>query len=135
MNTCQLSDYSAIRVYGQWYGILQNELERWHRDYLPVHGTVLDIGAGCGETVYFYLAHGAQHVVAFESDPIAFSMLKANYGENPKVTILGRVDHIKIDIDGAEEGTLLETHWNHVWKDLGLLSQNGPIHLWRLEKA
>lgn len=53
---CDLSDYEDIRIYGQWRGILENELEMWHRDYLPVHGTVLDLGAGCGETVFWRIA-------------------------------------------------------------------------------
>lgn len=133
---CQLSDYDQLRIYGQWYGILQNELEMWHRDYLPVHGTVLDLGAGCGETVQFFLLHGAERVIAIEKDPTAYSFLIQNFLDDARVTILPfGVDSIKIDIDGAEEGMVLETHFPHHWKCLGKYSENGPIHHWRLERS
>lgn len=92
--------------------ILENELNEWHRIYLPLKpGTVLDVGAGCGETARFYLLHGAHKVIAIEGSSVAFSLLKANfYGDRRVVPVFGQIGSIKIDIEGSEDGLTVEWH-------------------------
>src|SRR6059036_536600 len=72
-----------------------HELDIWHQWYLPPDGvegkTVVDMGAGCGETAQFYLLHGAKHVIAIESETHFVDFLKHNFGEDPRVTILRRI--------------------------------------------
>ena len=90
----------------------------WTRFYLPSFSlegrTVLDAGAGSGETAYFYFLHGAKKVVAVEKDPEAVDMLKRNATLNSwNVDIIDReldlpllreqeFDFMKLDIEGAE---------------------------------
>src|SRR5207245_11276968 len=64
--------------------LLEKELVEWHKWYLPqksIEGkTVLDVGAGCGETAFFYLKHGAQHVICVEPAGEALQMVMKNLG-------------------------------------------------------
>ena len=114
---------------------MNGELEKWHEYYLPAQGkTVLDLGAGCGETAFFYLNHGAKHVISVEPPGPALDLLRRNFGDDPRVTIVpASVDRIKIDIEGFEEGMLVETHFPtqfaRVW------NQTPEISVWRLNKA
>lgn len=101
----------------EYSDLASRELEIWERFYLPVDPaglTVLDIGAGCGETAAFYLAHGAEKVISIEPVPSAFSILKRNVEKNGLnvVTIndFFRLNHLslehdlmKMDIEGAEK--------------------------------
>lgn len=96
----------------------QIEWEEWGRDYLPKDGlegkTVLDVGAGEGETAAFFFSHGASKVIAIEPDPEKFRRLKANIrsqGWNVEAIreefnqyhIWEHVrDFTKIDAEGAE---------------------------------
>lgn len=61
---------------------LHFEYAGWNRHYLPrfslSNKTVLDIGASCGDTAYFFYAHGASRVIAVESDEKAFRLLDDN---------------------------------------------------------
>lgn len=114
---CTMADYADLSIVHPWLSWLRTELDDWHRDYLPVHGTVLDVGAGCGETAAFYLRHGASHVVAVEGDPIALDHLRENFGDDPRVTIVAaQIDKVKVDIEGAEEGMDLEVHFPFRWE-------------------
>lgn len=114
---CGLEDYAELSIVHPWLSWLRTELHDWHRDYLPVHGTVLDVGAGCGETAAFYLRHGAEHVVAVEGDPIALDHLHKNFGDDPRVTIVAaQIDKVKVDIEGAEEDMDLEVHFPFRWE-------------------
>lgn len=91
---------------------LSAELDAWHRTYLPIKGgTVLDVGAGCGETARFYLLHGANRVIAIEGNKDAFERLAFNFLLDTRVTpIRANVDDIKIDIEGSEDGLVVEWH-------------------------
>jgi len=112
------------------------ELDMWHRDYLPKKLTgkwVLDGGAGCGETAFFFLAHGAAGVVCFEPDPAALRCLYRNFGEDPRVIIVPYpIDFIKLDIEGAEKDMVIETHFIPELKKLDTF--HGTVTLWRLAK-
>ena len=94
---------------------LENELESWHSQYLPASPEklecVLDVGAGCGETVQFWLNHGAKHVIAIEPRDGGFMFLARNFAGDPRVTLVPAVvSYIKIDAEGAEDQMLVETH-------------------------
>jgi hypothetical protein len=62
--------------------LIGKEWGEWERDYLPVGGvkgqTVLDVGAGCGETAWFFFRHGAKRVICIEPDKEKFDKLCAN---------------------------------------------------------
>jgi SAM-dependent methyltransferase len=101
----------------RYYAVaLLNELEgEWRRFYAPVSlkgKTVLDVGAGAGETALFFLSMGAKKVVTIEPNPQSFSLLKRNTRElsieyhNERFQ-LGHLeiphDFMKMDIEGGEE--------------------------------
>jgi predicted RNA methylase len=132
---CELSDYDNLILLAEYRKAVESELETWHRAYLPVGRAVLDLGAGCGETALFYLKHGAEKVVCIEANPDAIKCLRANFDSDPRVLIVeSRIDSIKVDIEGAEEGMVLETHWFNPKLKQTKLWGNG-ISLWRLEKT
>jgi hypothetical protein len=93
--------------------------EDWTKYYLPIDVkglTVLDIGAGCGETARFFLEHGAKKVICIESDDHCYSLLAKNSVGRPiecihKMFTLSDLDReydfIKMDIEGAEKILLL----------------------------
>lgn len=90
----------------------------WERFYLPpfpIQGkTVLDAGAGSGETAYFYLLHRAKKVIAVEKDEVAVRLLRRNvdynkwdveivHGEFDLKTFEDHdFDFMKMDIEGGE---------------------------------
>jgi tRNA G37 N-methylase Trm5 len=99
------------------------EWKQWEKYYLPEFSlegkTVLDVGAGCGETAYFYFLHGARRVIAVEIDPVQVELLKRNADLNGwsqkgyQLDIIPRAfevedlrrekfDFAKIDIEGGE---------------------------------
>lgn len=89
---------------------LRTELSMWHKHY-PHGKTVLDLGAGYGETAQFFLNHGAERVICIESDPRAVEGLRANFGGRVGVEIVqAHVDAVKVDIEGSEWGLVVETH-------------------------
>lgn len=120
-------DYD-LELAPEWAGIIKSELPLWERYYLPVDVkdmTVLDLGAGCGETAAFYFSHGAMRVIAIEPNELAFALLKRNAAVNGWDLVPHhshfRLEHLeeahdlmKMDIEGGE--TLL-----FGWK--GLLSK------------
>ncbi len=108
-----LPGYLSI-VFSEWY------LE-WERHYLPPFSlsgkTVLDIGAGCGETALFYLTHGADEVICVETNLKSLSFLEENAKANKwNVRIIPGfftldmlnypVDFVKMDCEGCEEALL-----------------------------
>jgi hypothetical protein len=104
--------YAMVR---EWHG-------PWTRYYLPrfslADKTVLDVGAGCGETAYFYLAHGAKKVICIEPDGGRFDLLQENARKNGwnleavrtpfDVSILEEYDYdfMKMDCEGCESELL-----------------------------
>lgn len=91
----------------------------WERYYSPINVTgltVLDVGAGEGETARFYLEHGARKVICIEPDSESFELLNANSKSHPIVAInrkflLDDIDRfefdlMKMDIEGYEEALL-----------------------------
>jgi len=98
-------------------GYIMREWRSWRSEYLPdfplTGKTVLDIGAGCGETAYFFLQSGANRVVAIEPDPIASKLLRENVERNNwNVEVLAvqfglehlalAHDYMKMDGEGCE---------------------------------
>jgi hypothetical protein len=97
--------------------IIYTELDQFEKYYLPPFSLkdkmVLDLGACCGETAYFYLQHGAKKVICVEPDPIRAKLIlknKQNLNLNielipdffaPKHLSLNH-DFIKCDIEGHE---------------------------------
>lgn len=102
------------------------EWKEWKKYYIPFDltgKTIIDIGAGEGETAYFFFKHGAKKVIAIECDDKRFSHLEKNAKKfnwnielhhkkfNPEDMMIFEVetgyDLCKIDIEGYE-GLLLE---------------------------
>lgn len=105
---CNVYDFKMDLSARHW-DILRNELDSWHTCY-PTGKVAVDIGAGCGETVQFFLNHGAERVLAIEGNPENVKHLTENFQHDPRVTIFPyMIDAIKIDIDGAEKGMAVET--------------------------
>lgn len=94
------------------------DMDEWLKYYLPfsVEGlTILDVGAGEGETARFYLEHGAKKVICIESDPEAFKLLLKNSQGRSMVCLNKKFsisdlnmdfDLVKVDIEGDEEALL-----------------------------
>jgi len=126
---CRLEDYQKrLKLDGFHMAVLKAELPYWHVAYLPVKGTVLDVGAGNGETALFYLLHGANKVVCIEPNA---TLLQENFKDDDRVTIVPMaVDTIKIDGEGCEEGMVVETHFPYVVRELRD-GKNSP-RAWRI---
>jgi SAM-dependent methyltransferase len=100
------------------FGNMSDEWRIWKECYLPnfrLEGkTVLDVGAGPGETALFYLLHGASKVICVEEAARQCAILSDNAKTNDwnvdilngpfKVDMLTelRFDFMKMDIEGAE---------------------------------
>jgi tRNA G37 N-methylase Trm5 len=94
----------------------------WKAHYMPPFSltgkTVLDAGAGCGETAYFYLANGAGRVVAVEANKERASLIEENATTNGwnvevvakpfSIDMLDSIPHdfLKVDIEGGERALL-----------------------------
>ncbi len=106
-----LSKYHAGSIICEW--------KDWERYYLPSSGlagkTVLDVGAGCGETSYFFFHHGASSVIAVESDSVARQMLKLN-AERNGWDREGR--HLKVLPRAFELSDLLNEHFDFAKFDI-----------------
>lgn len=88
----------------------------WETYYhpVPLNGkTVLDIGAGCGETAAFFISHGARKVICIEPDDLSFRYLQENIVANGLNAVpirkafelrdlLVAHDFLKVDAEGAE---------------------------------
>ena len=115
-NMVKIGPY-ALEVTAYYMELLWREWRAWSKWYLPpwsLHGkTVLDIGAGCGETALFYYYHGAKKVIAVEPEPSLAPLLKRNgdrNGWNMEIversfdrSMLGwSFDFMKMDGEGCE---------------------------------
>lgn len=62
--------------------LIFKEWRHWMRDYIPNDGiigkTILDVGAGSGETAWFYLTQGARKVICIEPDLKRIAALRRN---------------------------------------------------------
>jgi hypothetical protein len=116
---CEYSDFSNLKLDPPHRKILKDELKQWHRVYLPkdgADGTVLDVGAGNGETAQFFLNHGAEHVICVE--PYT-DLLVQNFGRDSRVTIVPKaVNLIKVDCEGGERNMVIEVHFQYRWVKL-----------------
>ena len=131
---CTLEDYKHLVLTEYHRVLLEAELEMWHRFYPPVGSTVLDIGAGCGETALFYLLHGARRVVCIEGDTEAVKLLKQNFRNDQRVTIVDAfIDSIKMDVEGSEINAKIETHFPVSFKRMARLSTRN-VSLWSIEE-
>lgn len=138
---CKVEDFEKLSMDSSHRTLIRNELDgEWHPSYLPKDpslpqvkdATVLDVGAGCGETALFYLSHGAKRIIGIESDSEALEHFRNNYERDPRVLIIPEhIDIIKIDIEGAERGMLFETHFPVRFK---LLKHDHETRLWRVER-
>ena len=95
-----------------------NEYAHWKQWYLPVDVkglTVLDVGAGEGESARFFLEHGAKKVICIENDSACFRNLLAN-SKGQSIECFCRsfciedlampFDLLKMDIEGGEVALL-----------------------------
>lgn len=86
---------------------------------LITYKTILDIGAGEGETAKFFLEKGATKVICIEPDTEAYQKLYKNSQTHPNIIAIQdifrlqqiqeaypTIDLIKIDIEGYEEELL-----------------------------
>jgi len=131
---CKLSDFDSLSMGSLHRSYIETELKIWHEAYLPVGKTVLDVGAGCGETAFFYLNHGAKHVICVEPPGEALQMLKKNFGGDSRVTVVeSSVDMIKSDIEGAELDAVFEIHFPVKFKKI---AEGSDPHasIWRISK-
>ena len=145
---CELKDFSHLQLDEWHFQMLKDELELWHDKYLPIGKTVLDAGAGNGETAQFYLNHGAQKVICIEPNA---DLLKHNFSNDPRVIIIDlAIDSVKIDIEGSEINMIVETHGlskfkriyefpyggHSIWKILRIrLALRNKLHLWRMQNG
>ena len=116
---CRLEDYKKLKMLPSYSRETKEELALRHDFYLPIKpkGTVLDVGAGCGETAKLYLNHGAGKVIAIEREDEAYKCLCENFKNDKRVIpIQAEINNIKIDIEGAEEGMVLEIHFPYKLK-------------------
>jgi hypothetical protein len=99
------------------------ESGEWEKEYIPKGGVqgkvVLDVGAGAGETAYFFFAHGASKVICVEPDQKAVAMLERNAAKlGWNVEILARpftiadlglpFDFMKLDAEQAGDTVMLQ---------------------------
>ena len=97
-----------------------SEYPQWLEHYVPfslVGKTILDVGAGEGETARFFLEQGATFVICIEPDPKCLLALRAN-AKNRPITVIPekfKLEHLKLtfdfmkmDIEGYEEALLGE---------------------------
>ncbi|OLC62733.1 hypothetical protein AUH73_03925 [archaeon 13_1_40CM_4_53_4] len=103
-DTVEIGQYT-LELTPYYFELLWREWRSWKNWYLPPWSlkgkTVIDIGAGCGETALFYYHHGAKTVIAIEPEPSLVSVLRRNMARNKWDMQL---------VDGPFERSMLE--WN-----------------------
>lgn len=119
-DTLKIGPY-VVRLLPDYYRIIFREWYAWKKQYLPSFPlkdkTILDVGAGCGETALFYYLHGATKVIAVEPEPVRFKVLNENMIRNNwsmeikmepfAISMLQEpFDFMKMDGEGCEEQLL-----------------------------
>ena len=129
-----------LKLIKQWAWMLLVEWPTWQKLYtlIPLEGkTVLDVGAGCGETALIFHLLGASKIIAIEPNKHAISCLAENAKVNGwKIEIVPEYfnlkhlrydfDFMKMDIEGAEsilldatdfhKPAIVEVHSKHTLK-------------------
>lgn len=125
------------------YGrMLLAEWAVWQNTYLPKFSlegkTVLDIGAGCGETAFFYLLAGAKKVICVEINAELIPFLAENKQRGLNMEVVSKpfelsllsenkIDFMKCDCEGCEKIFLqcssippcvMETHNSAITQEL-----------------
>jgi SAM-dependent methyltransferase len=115
-DTVQIGPY-VLELNPYYFELLWREWRSWKNWYLPPWSlkgkTVLDVGAGCGETALFYYHHGAKKVIAIEPQPSLVSLLRRNMARNSwemevvegpfeKSMLEWSFDFMKMDGEGCE---------------------------------
>ena len=117
--------FSLLRAYGIRIqsNYERNELELWNKTY-PKGKVFLDIGSNY-DTPYWSLKNGSEKVIAIDKAMVFFR-------DERIVFIRAKIDAIKIDIEGAEKGMVIETHYAN--PHLILLNEYpNEVRLWRLD--
>ncbi|HZY47805.1 MAG TPA: 50S ribosomal protein L11 methyltransferase [Candidatus Bathyarchaeia archaeon] len=106
----------AIKVTPYFFGAIYGEWLDWKRYYLPINlsgATILDVGAGSGETALFYFLQGAKRIVCVEPDKRLSETVQENIRSNQwNAEVLtrefgldllqGDFDFMKMDCEGCE---------------------------------
>ncbi len=107
----------TLKLAEGWFDTFFCEWPYWNKWYSPNFSlkgkTVLDVGAGCGESAAFFFLSGVHQVIGIESDPVALECLRENAKNNHwKLEIVPRkfelsdlnrcFDFLKMDIEGGE---------------------------------
>jgi predicted nicotinamide N-methyase len=84
-DTVKIGPY-LLELTPYYFELLWREWQSWKSWYLPPWSlkgkTVLDVGAGCGETALFYYLHGASRVIAIEPQSSLTHLLRKNMARN-----------------------------------------------------
>lgn len=78
--------------------------------------------------------HGAAKVIAIEADRDRFALLCENMrGDNRVAPLNEYIGMVKVDIEGAEEGSMIATH-NHL-KPIEKHVLHGVEHIYKIEPS
>lgn len=107
-----------MKMFFHWFELLATEIKDWKKYYIPPYSlkgkTILDAGAGCGETAWLYFKYGAKKVICIEPNPNRFKLIEENARiNNWNVELINdylhsedltsnKFDFAKIDIEGSE---------------------------------
>ena len=107
-----------MNIYFHWLCLLSAERHIWIHHYKPPkqNATILDAGAGCGETAWFFFNEfKAKKVICVEPNKDRFNLLESNAKSNnwnvelindiirPEHIERKDIDFMKMDIEGAEK--------------------------------
>jgi len=128
----------TIKLHPEYFHIIFGEWAEWKKYHLPPFSlkgaTVLDIGAGCGETALFYFIHGVERVICVEPNPDLARVISENLCSNKwNAEVQARsfdtemlnldFDFMKMDCEGCEVRLLgadtlpscvMEVHDEHI---------------------
>jgi hypothetical protein len=128
----------AVKLHPEYFHIIFGEWLDWKRTHLPPFNlkgaTVLDVGAGCGETALFYFIHGVDRVICVERNLDLAKIIGENLRSNKwNAEVQARsfdaemlkqdFDFMKMDCEGCETHLLsadtlppcvIEVHDRHV---------------------